>query len=600
MNSIKLFFIFSIIISCHVKVTAQIPKERLSDWSNTGCLKASKISEIKSINILEAGGKNDGITDNSAVVKKIINEHLLNGVEIYFPKGKYFFSSNIVLANKIRLKGESPVNTQFIFDLKGVGDAIIGKGMESGAFVSILQDVKRGEKSLTVSDAKGLMAGDWIELRCQNNPYMESVWAKKSLGFITQIEQIKGNVITMKDAARLDFMLTLQPQLQKIRPLQEISLENLKITRKDASTEQTSHIEWNYVVNATISNLEMEQANFCFIALGKCANVSISSSYFHDAFNYGDGGKGYGVCLQFASSNCLVENNIFKNLRHSMLLQSGANGNVVAYNYSIEPQWTGTWLPKNAAGDLVLHGNYPYANLLEGNIVQNIVIDDSHGSNGPWNTFFRNRAENYGIFMNAGAGDNMNFICNEITAEGFLTGQYILTGNGHYEAFNQDNKVIKPTNSSAMKENSLYLKSKPSFWETQLYPCCGSVTTYKIGHNPAYDRYLFKRIFSPVVQTSTAINNDTIATQPTATNNAGNIVFTYKVYKKNCYKCAGGYSYSIAVKAPGSSKDWDYSINNGISWQSSSYFKNLKIGTYEVMIKDELGIKTGKQVVKVE
>ena len=70
-----------------------------------------------------------------------------------------------------------------------------------------------------------------------------------------------------------------------------------------------------------------------------------------------------------------------------------------------DPFWTGTVLPSDAAGDLVLHGNYPYANLFEGNILQNLVVDDSHGLNGPYNTFFRNRADNYGIVMsNASVG----------------------------------------------------------------------------------------------------------------------------------------------------------------------------------------------------
>jgi hypothetical protein len=49
---------------------------------------------------------------------------------------------------------------------------------------------------------------------------------------------------------------------------------------------------------------------------------------------------------------------------------------------------------------MVLHGNYPFANLFEGNINQNTVIDNSHGKNGPYNTFFRNRSELWGVVMN--------------------------------------------------------------------------------------------------------------------------------------------------------------------------------------------------------
>jgi hypothetical protein len=95
----------------------------------------------------------------------------------------------------------------------------------------------------------------------------------------------------------------------------------------------------------------------------------------------GGGGKGYGIMVQNTSGDCLIENNIFRHLRHSMILQAGSNGNVFGYNYSIDPYWTEVSLPSNAAGDIVLHGNYVYANLFEGNLGQQIVIDDSHGIN---------------------------------------------------------------------------------------------------------------------------------------------------------------------------------------------------------------------------
>ena len=67
--------------------------------------------------------------------------------------------------------------------------------------------------------------------------------------------------------------------------------------------------------------------------------------------------------------------------------------------------------------------------LIEGNIFQNLVIDNSHGINGPYNTFFRNRIESYGIVMNNNSGDNMNFIANEITGSGLLKGLYTISGN---------------------------------------------------------------------------------------------------------------------------------------------------------------------------
>ena len=67
------------------------------------------------------------------------------------------------------------------------------------------------------------------------------------------------------------------------------------------------------------------------------SHLEVTGSYFHDAYMYdGTGTKGYGITLNNHSGLCLVSNNIFKHLRHAMMTKTGANGNVFAYNYSIE------------------------------------------------------------------------------------------------------------------------------------------------------------------------------------------------------------------------------------------------------------------------
>ena len=66
----------------------------------------------------------------------------------------------------------------------------------------------------------------------------------------------------------------------------------------------------------------------------------------------------------------------------------------------------------------MLHGNYPYANLFEGNIAQNVGGDASHGRNGPANVFFRNRALHYGIAFTSGSSDSSIVMYNEVTATG--------------------------------------------------------------------------------------------------------------------------------------------------------------------------------------
>jgi hypothetical protein len=75
-----------------------------------------------------------------------------------------------------------------------------------------------------------------------------------------------------------------------------------------------------------------------------------------------------------------------------MLVGTGANRNVFRFNYAANNKWDVSALGKDLqAGDIRLHGRYPYANLFEGNSVDFVWGDATHGLNGPYNTIFRNK-----------------------------------------------------------------------------------------------------------------------------------------------------------------------------------------------------------------
>jgi hypothetical protein len=167
-----------------------------------------------------------------------------------------------------------------------------------------------------------------------------------------------------------------------------IGIENLKIYRNESgSSSSGSNIFFKHAVNCWIKGVESSFTSRHHIDAQRSSHIYISGCYLHHANSYGGGGRGYGVVLNISTTNCLVENNIFKTLRHAMLVQAGANCNVFTYNYSTDQYWTGE---SGQGPDLCLHGNYPFANLFEHNIVEHIEADNSHGNNGPYNAFVRN------------------------------------------------------------------------------------------------------------------------------------------------------------------------------------------------------------------
>jgi hypothetical protein len=120
------------------------------------------------------------------------------------------------------------------------------------------------------------------------------------------------------------------------------------------------------------------------------------------------------------------------------------------------------------------------------------VIDDSHGKNGMYNTYFRNRAELYGIFMNFNpATDYMNIIGNEVTNTGFLLGLNLIYGNNHFRYGNNIKGTIDPIGTNSLPEASLFLNFTPAYYlSNSHWPPVGPPNTINSYKNEAYSRYL--------------------------------------------------------------------------------------------------------------
>jgi len=219
-----------------------------------------------------------------------------------------------------------------------------------------------------------------------------------------------------------------------------------------------------------VRNIESAFTSRNHIGASSSYRCEIRDSYFHESYDYGGGGHGYGVNLGQHVTDFLVENNIFKRLRHAMLVQVGACGNVFAYNYSIETQSEGNWVPC----DVSLHGHFPFMNLFESNVVQKIDVSDYWGPVGPGNTFLRNRIEAFGMRIRDHS-HGQNVIGNVFVAED----AEIQIQDSVSNTFAQGN-VIKgmihwhPNVSDRIMPKSFYLKEKPAFFADLPWPVLGS------------------------------------------------------------------------------------------------------------------------------
>lgn len=489
MLNTKEFFVF-ILSFVTALITAQTtPSNRVYDWEHAGLIEPLP-AYTTTLNMQTSGADVTGILPSDDVYLSVISQCTVTNQSytIFFPMGVYTFTNTIHLKDNVKLEGVG-ADTRLIFTNNGTCVNLQGVTNTTTTY-SITQTGNRYDRFLK-SSANGssitmINANDFIVLKQRAAYLVNNSWAYNSVGQFFKITAIADDTLKLNHELRKNYALNDTISLYKVSPIKNAGLKCLRITRRNANITQSATIQFTSAYNCFAEGIEMDSCFFSHITLEQSANCQVSGSYFHDAYDYGGGGRAYGITVQFNSSDHKIENNIFDHLRHAVLFQAGANGNVVDYNYSINPFWTGVSLPANSAGDIVLHGNYVYANLFEGNSCQNIVIDNSHGQNGPHNTFFRNRAKLYGIFMNNNpASNDQNMVGNEITGTGLFQGQYSLAGTGHFEYGNNKQGTVTPAGTSNLTDLSYCFTTLPGFLAGYAWPVIGTPNAYNTGTIPA-------------------------------------------------------------------------------------------------------------------
>ena len=481
-----------------INVTAQvIPDERRVEWESAIQNINIQQPDIQ-ISVMDFGATGNGTTnDQPAVMDAIFSLGGQLGY-VYFPPGEYLIQDPIILPDSCILKGAGSNLSTLIFNLGETTDNCISiSKSQTSSFVTITDGYNKGDNLITVANINSFTVGDYIEIRQENGVWdvVPISWADYSVGQITRVVAIVGNSLMLESELRIDYSPELNPEVRPIIPISNVGIQCIKIKRLDEPEEGAgANIYTNMAANCFVRGVESDSSVGSHVSINSSINLLIDGCYFHHAFTYdGAGMRGYGVTLSHHTSECLITNNVFRYLRHAMMIKTGANGNVFSYNYSIEPYRSEQI--HDASGDISFHGHYAYSNLIEGNIVQNIIIDHYWGPSGPFNTIFRNRAELYGIIMTTSdllETSRQNFVGNEVTNTTFLYGMYFLTGEDHFEFGNNVKGDIIPAGTTDLSDSSYYLSEQPYFWSENIdWPSVGIPIQLESGTIPAKKRYEF-------------------------------------------------------------------------------------------------------------
>lgn len=407
---------------------------------------------------------------------------------LYFPEGIYQINTMVVIpTNNLVIKGDGAGKTvfnwvgrqQYCFNVIGVDTLDTGgvpvSGMEQDRFFQM------PELSFD------FQAGDWAVLT-RNDPGQgcDSTFVRQ----FVRIDSFINGTAYFNDPLRIRYDATEDgARVHKLLPLMNVGLEDFSIDASgNAPGERIgsmhSNIAFQFAANCWARGIESYKPAFQHIIVDKASNIEIFGCYFHDSHAF-IGGRGYGVNLQNGAAECRVENNIFATLRHAIVVQRGANGNAIAYNYCTDSK------DGNGEDDLILHGGYAFRNLVEGNSVEHLHFDLRQCNNGPYNLVFRNRVRKKNIQAGSwplSAGKQICVVGNESeqcialigsshdTWDNLEYGTLCCCGHG----FDDDDDPIG--------QSILYPGGAPSYLSTTSWPVFGPGKSYDASL-PAEKRY---------------------------------------------------------------------------------------------------------------
>lgn len=480
---------------------------RLIDWTRAG-VEGGITTYANEVNFLTAGGDSSGFADNSAVLQSLL-DGLSEDTVINFPAGTYLFNRRILLNEGtsktlpgVIIRGAGTRLTKFIFNdpnTDGVGLFNIS-GIPQGTPIAITGGLTKGSTSITLASVGGVVAGSWIYIEQDNDftamattrdipDYLDSInnssgWAKRTVGQVVKVSAVDGATLTLDRALHLDFTW-LNPTVTVAKMAAGIGFENFTLEDQAGAADR---MNFNFVrsVNSWVTNVHSIMAVRYHLRTDLSANLTIRDSFFDDAHRHDGGGHGYGTLIGGATTHCLIENNVYRRLRHAMIWKEGANGNVFAYNYSFEGIQDGSTVAKDISG----HGHYAFGNLIEGNIAEFIHVSDYWGPIGPNNVFLRNRTTKERILIEDRTVDQV-IAGNELVSP---TSPFIVfdaTSTGGYVHGNNEGGTLQwRTGEPQTVANSYFYSSPPDYWTiSDPWPAMGPEYTAGANTIPAKSRW---------------------------------------------------------------------------------------------------------------
>ncbi len=446
--------------------------------------------------VSDFGADNSGTTDALTQIQTGINNLPTSAnYVIQFPMGTYKMEGTLVLKDNMVLRGAgSETKLEFYNPTGGNCITILKYGYGVWQTLATTAGYTKGALSLSVPNPGDFTVGKFAEIQQTNSAAMNDwagnapeTWGADAIGQLFEVAAVNGNLVTFKTPLHLSYNTSLNPKIRAMDFISNVGIEDMYLTLK--TDTDVSMISFRNSAYCWVKNVVSYKTRKVHVECSRTLGCEVKNSVFSHSYNY-EGGHGYGIASGTHSSDLLVENNVFDHLRHAMLFQHGANGNVFAYNHSQRIHGEDvannyTYYPADISG----HGVYGYMNLFESNSVNDIGISDAWGPVGPGNTYFRNHVKRTQTTEGLSYWDNnawQNVIGNSVVRIKDVRG----LAHDNIEHGNViDGETVWDANIAETNlPDSYYLTAKPAFLGSKPWPLFGPAVGYN-NQLPAKDNF---------------------------------------------------------------------------------------------------------------
>jgi len=363
--------------------TGIIAPGRAIDWSGAGVGQIPAREKICAS--LTASATFDEINRALAACK--------SGETVFLAAGTYTIPGTIQVRSRVTLRGAGADKT--ILNTTGNGTAAIQMGFGGPlwrpALIPIMGGAEAGSTTIELSSTLDVHKGDLLAIGERNNPdfvssegseglcgWCDAGWSATgdySRGQVVAVTGVNGNKVTIVPG--LYGAYTNSPVVVPFRAsVIAAGVEDLQVYANNTGYGTAFGVYacaycWIKGVEANYTDGDHVQIYWGY-------HDEVRDSYFSNAFLHGPGQHDSDVVLAEKTSASLIENNIIERTHAAIMLEWGAAGNVVAYNYTMGEFDNGAM--NVVIGGIDYHGAHPQFNLLEGNVVTEIYQDSIWGS----------------------------------------------------------------------------------------------------------------------------------------------------------------------------------------------------------------------------